>query len=174
MANNELYSSSGLGWLYCIAQNPSSNWGNIQSFYSDIENTETYVKNDDKLITVDSQVWGKIKNPEQRLPAKGDGLAFYHSSRALCNPAGSKIPKPRVSLIGQLIDIQYEGSDISILKVEVQLSVLKALKSRPIERDEGTRDIFEECGIVSGIPYSLYQANNGAWDKLISLVNKRI
>lgn len=149
VAGNELYSSSGVGWLYSIAATNPSNWGNIESFYSDIE---TYVENDGNSLVVDSQVWGKIKNPEKGLPAKGDGLAFYHSSRALLHLTGSKISKPRVSLIGQLIDVQCEGFEIRYLKVEIQPFILKALKSTPIERDDSTREIFEECGIVSGIP----------------------
>lgn len=171
MKHSELYSKSGIGWIYSLAATNPSNWGDIESFYNDME---TYDKSNGQSIFVESTVWGKIKNSEKLLPAKGDGLALYHSSRALRYPDGPKITKPRVSLIGQLIDIQYEDSYIKYIKVEVQLSVLKALKSKPIERDDSTRETFKDCGITRGVPYALYNANNNAWRQIIAFLNERI
>jgi hypothetical protein len=128
---------------------------------------------DDEEFTISSPVWGILRSTSV-LPAPGDGFAFYHSKRALF-PAGDVFGrKPRISLMGELLDIDLEGRNVLRIEVSIQATVFEALQSEPIVRDETTRYLFVDCGIVPGAVATMYPAPAGVWEHFCQLLDQRL
>lgn len=156
---------TGEGWLYSLAADPESNWGEVESFYDCVEQC----RDPDGDIRIDSRVWGNLQTAGAN-PIFGDGFAFYHSSRAGFPPGDPFRGKPRISLIGQLLDIALDGREVSHIVVAVDWDLYKRLRRNPIVRDDSTRHLFESCGIVQGAVATMYKANKPTWRDLTALV----
>ena len=160
--------TTGIGWLFSLAQDPdSTNWGSVESFYRAIDKCEI---EDDQLI-IDSPVWGTLQS-KAIIPRQGDGFAFYHSTRAEFPPHDQFKRKPRISLMGELIDIEIAGRDMTRIRVAVDPEVLASLKDHPVIRDDATRQLFENCGIVKGAIATLYHADHSTWKQLVAEIGR--
>lgn len=159
--------TTSTAWLFSLAEDPNSNWGAVDDFYASVDacNIE-----DDRII-IDSQVWGTLQSISVR-PAAGDGFAFYHSTRAVFPPNDKFKRKPRISLIGELLEIQLDGRNMGRIRVAVDPDVLAALKRHPIVRDDSTRSLFEDCGIVRGAVATLYRADSATWKRLVGRIHR--
>lgn len=151
------------GWISSLKDDPNSTWGNVEDFYEDISSIEAQP---DGRIIVNSQVWGRIRGSERPVP--GDGFAFYHSSRAKFPPRDQFRRSPRVSLVGELLDVRFSGEEIEMISVAVEPRVISALQARPIVRDDKTKLLFERS-VPPGPPYSLYPVEPEDWSRIQEL-----
>src|SRR5574337_456037 len=99
--------TTGQGWLYSLRDQPNSSWGDIESFYSYVDDCEIV----DGSIIIDSEVWGTLQ-ASAPMPTKGDGFAFYHSTHARFPERDPFKRRPRISLMGKLLDIRLNGRNI--------------------------------------------------------------
>ncbi len=158
-----------IGWIFALSFNENSAWGNVEEFYENILECE----GKDKILEISSDVWGKMQRKDMD-PSSGDGFAFYHTSRAQY-PIGDKYKgRPRISLVGRLEDIDVKGQDVSRIVVKTYKKLANTFKINPIIRDESTKHIFEQCGIVPGPIASFYYADAKAWGEILKLVDVRI
>lgn len=161
---------TGEGWLFSLARDDNSNWGEVEEFYDSIEERGV---DENGTIIVDSRVWGTLQSTAT-LPKAGDGFAFYHSTRAGYPENDPFKRKPRISLMGELRDIEIEGRDLLRIVVSVDVAVLDALRAQPIIRDGSARPIFQDCGIVRGAVATLYRARASAWGQFERLMRDRL
>jgi hypothetical protein len=154
---------SHVGWLYSLAKD--SNWGHVECF-------DAYLETKEDPIIIDSKVWGRKRRSEFD-PRPGDGFALYHSQRAEFAPGDPFQRKPRISVIGKLLDIESDGAELSWLKISVDPNDLRALTQHPIVRDDSTQEIFKRCEIVPGFPASLYRADHATWGEILALLKER-
>jgi hypothetical protein len=151
------------GWLMSLRDEAESAWGSVDGFISDIESCPK--RNGAYLL--ESDVWGRI-GPKEILPTKGQGIAFYHSTRAKFPSPDNFGRKPRITLIGQILDVELEGKEVTHLKVSIEESVLKHMKSNPIVREGAMIEVFEECGIKQGSVATFYFAGPEQWKIFLS------
>jgi hypothetical protein len=151
-----------VGWVFSLANN--SQWGEIEKFWKMVEEIRP---DEDGRLVLAAGVWGTLQ-PGSPLPSEGDGFAFYHSSRALFPPLDEFKRKPRITLMGQLLDIGLDGRQMERICVSINPEIFHSLKHRPIVRDDRTRRLFEKCGIVAGRPSSLYYADRPTWAGLVA------
>lgn len=161
-----MFGSTGVGWLYSLANDPPTNWGTVEGFYESVGSAAQ------TEILIESEVWGRLRSMNT-LPKRGDGLAFYHSTRAGFPKRDPYHRRPRISLMGELREIERDGRNIARLSVAVHPLVLREMKRRPIIRDDNTRHLFVHCGIVKGPPATMYFANAQIWQEFISMVRVR-
>ncbi|MCP4374186.1 MAG: hypothetical protein GY797_39695 [Deltaproteobacteria bacterium] len=167
--NEQEQNMTTIGWIYSLASDPNSDWGAIEDFYDSFES----VKPKAGKVVIESDVWGTIRNLDI-LPNAGHGIAFYHNSNALFPDHDKYKRKPRISLIGELLDINHTGRDLDYIKISFDPKVLTALKINPIVRDTTTKPIFEKCGMVQGSIATLYRADRSAWNDIIGLLKIRL
>lgn len=160
-----MFGSTGVGWLYSLANDPSSSWGTVTGFYENLGRHGDV----DGEIHIESDVWGILKNMET-LPYIGDGFAFYHSTRAGFPENDRHRRRPRISLIGELRDIERDGRNISWISVAVDVRVFAEMRRHPIIRNDATRHLFENCGIVAGHPATMYSADAATWRQFVAMV----
>lgn len=160
-----------VGWLYSLANDDPTNWGDTSSFHDYLGPNENDRSNG--YFVIESKVWGKLLRKDCD-PTPGDGFAFYHSTRASFAPNDLHKKKPRVSLVGELQRIEREGQQVSWIEVVVDVAVFDALRDNPIVRDDSTRAIFQQCGIVPGPVASLYPAPHDPWKQIVDLVQERM
>jgi hypothetical protein len=159
--------TTGIGWLFSLAQEPrATNWGGVESFYKAVK---TYDIGHDPII-IDSEVWGTLQSTAI-LPRQGDGFAFYHSTRAKFPKPDSYGRKPRISLMGELLQ-DIDDRDMTRIRVAVDPNVLVALRDHPIIRDDLTRHLFENCGIVKGAIATLYHADHSTWTQFVAEIGR--
>jgi putative restriction endonuclease len=149
-------------WIFALTA--SSNWGDVATFYDDV-----FTEGDPILI--DSPVWGTIRHKGMH-PQQGDGIAFYHSSRARFPRPDPYRGKQRISLIGTIESIEPDNrGGVSHLTVSVPRSIFDALRARPIVRDDSTAYLFEACGILPGPPATFYEAPPDVWAALVEQIS---
>ena len=155
-----------IGWLFSLSSKSGrrSNWEGTDCFHQ-------YLEDDNDPILIESTVWGRMKRKEFE-PASGDGIALYHSTGAAFPPDDPYAGKARISVIGTLTDMDFEGVNIKWLSMSVSRRDLQALVKFPIVRDDSTRELFERCGITSGFPASLYKAGRQEWSEILLLLAK--
>ena len=151
------------GWISSLKDDPNSTWGNVEDFYEDISSIEAQP---DGRIIVNSQVWGRIRGSGRPVP--GDGFAFYHSSRAKFPPRDQFRRSPRISLVGELLEVRFSGEEIEMISVVVEPRVIPALQARPIVRNAKTKPLFERS-VPPGPPYSLYPVEPEDWSRIQEL-----
>jgi hypothetical protein len=144
-----------VGWLMLLSS--GSNWGNVANFLDDLESTKR-----DKVITVESDVWGKLRTKELK-PRPGDGFAFYHTSRAEFPRSDPHHRRPRISVIGELEDSKQDGQKITWISVRIQRVDLERMRSNPIIRDKKTEHFFQQCGMVKGSVATFYKVPSEVW-----------
>lgn len=144
------------GWLMSLTSD--SDWGIVDEFYDE------FLSESDgrEVFTVDAEVWGKL-NRKEPVPAKGDGIGFYHSSRAQMPSPDPFGRKQRISLIGVIKGLSREGAQMSRLSVEIRRLDLERMRKAPIVRDQSTKHLFEQCGIGRGVPATFYYVPPEIW-----------
>lgn len=152
------------GWLMSLRDEERSDWGDVGSFFESISSAAAK----EQRFLIDSTIWGLIV-PGAPTPKRGDGFAFYHSTRASFERPDPFGGRPRISLFGVLEDLQFDGRHLESLKVWVEARVLKAMRYAPVVRDENTRALFNAAGIVAGHPSTLYHAPSHIWKELRAL-----
>ena len=164
-----MWSDTKVGWLMSLSNKSNSTWGDVEDFFD-------YMKPDgweDAGVIVESGVWGTMRNA-QILPSKGQGFAFYHSSRAKF-PVGNPYKRiPRISLIGELLGAECHGNNIEKIEVEIQPELIKAFERNPIVRDEKNKELFERCGLISGVAATFYFVEEKPWGELLALAKQRV
>ena len=153
------------GWLYSLNNKNPGNWGSVDSFYADIGSAEA--QPDGRMI-IESDVRGRIYGDE--LPEPGDGFAFYHSTKATFPSPDQFRRLPRISLVGELLDIRFDDRMLDWISVAVEPSILAALMAHPIIRDDTTKAIFERSGPFQGVPYALYPVEPHDWLRIQALI----
>lgn len=150
------------GWLFALSDNADSDWGSIDRFY------ESFMADaSSEVFVVESEVWGKTLRKGMRLAA-GDGIAFYHTRRAGFPPRDPFGRRPRISLIGTIIDVEQEGQNVTFLSVEVRADDLRALQVRPLVRTEQTERLFRRSGMIPGAVATFYRIPADVWSKIIA------
>lgn len=101
--------------------------------------------------------------------AAGDGIAFYHTIRAKFPPKDSHQRRPRISLIGTILDVEQNGQDVTNLRVQVLKSDGQAFRDHPVIRSEATEDLFRHSGMVRGAVASYYRVPAEVWSQFVAL-----
>lgn len=173
-------SEQNSSWFLSLSGEYNTNWGDIDTFYYNIENDPDYSRNSNFIdiktsINVNS-IQGNIKflNANQKkYPANGDNLAFYHSSRA--KKRGAQTNQPQISLVGCIIKATVDNDKIKYLEVRVKQEVFKKFygfyrQKQPILRKKN-RDLFNLYNVIPpGSIYTLYQVPEEFWKELIHAV----
>jgi hypothetical protein len=157
--------TTGTGWLFSLAR--GSNWGGVDDFYKAVAKSARRRRR----IIVESDVWGTLRSLAAT-PVAGDGFAFYHSKRATFPSEDPFKRRPRISLMGELLDIRHTGRDLEHIAVAIDPQVLRAMKVHPLVRDDTTQDLFESCGIVPGAVATLYYADHPTWAAFVASVEE--
>lgn len=147
-----------IGWIMSLRD--ESPWGSTEDFYWDFENNGS---------PMEGEVYGDRIRGGGKRPRAGDGIAFYHSSRADFGESDPFKGKPRISLIGELRKVRFEDNTPSEISVSFEMAVLRRLKKLPIIRNERTKHLFERCGIIAGPPYTWYLAGDKEWQEILKL-----
>lgn len=155
------------GWLMSLRDEPQSIWGSVESFMSDIKRSPVR----DGRYILDSDVWGRVATKEL-LPQKGQGIAFYHSTRAKFPSPDEHGRKPRVSLVGELLDVEMEGKEVIHFKVAIDKDTLKYMAAHPIVRTAEMAPVFEERGIKQGSVATFYYAAPEQWKQLLARIER--
>jgi 5-methylcytosine-specific restriction endonuclease McrA len=158
-----------MGWIFSLRDSPESNWGSVDNFYEDIL---SFKSSKEGIIYIQSKVWGKLQR-KNFTPKEGDGIAFYHSSKAKFPPNDPYKRQQRISLIGKLNYIEYEERELKLMEFSAERRVIEILQTNPIVRDKTTKHIFENCGMVSGSVATLYKADKKEWEEILKLLRKR-
>jgi hypothetical protein len=74
----------------------------------------------------------------------------------------------RCTVALQFVGIRLEGKEVTHLKVSIEESVLKHMKSNPIVREGAMIEVFEECGIKQGSVATFYFAGPEQWKIFLS------
>lgn len=160
--------STGRGWLFSLSSEAELAWGDVAEFFRWIR--QQPVRSGRKVLA--SKVWGTLRYKET--PVKGDGFAFYHTWRAIFPLDDEYGGRPRISLIGELTSIKLDGPNMKLIEVVVHPKVLRYMKKHPIVRDETTKLLFEDCGIVQGGVATLYRAQSFTWAALTGKLKKAV
>ncbi|MBE0568395.1 MAG: hypothetical protein IH577_01805 [Deltaproteobacteria bacterium] len=158
-----------IGWLIALSDNENSDWGNTEIFYDSMLS----YKDKKGLLNIRSETWGKLLRKDY-FPRSGDGFAFYHTKRAMYQYADAYKCMPRISLMGILKNIKYEGQNVIEIEVKSHIKILNALFDTPIVRDHDTRKLFLDCGMAPGAVATFYKADIETWSKFLSLLKERI
>ena len=150
------------GWLMSLRDDPESAWGSVEGF---LEGLTDCPKRDGKYV-MESQVWGRIGVKDLQ-PTRGHGIAFYHSTRARFPTRDPFNRKPRITLIGELLDIDIDGREVTRIEVAIDPKTLAFMKKHPIIRDGDMVEVFEQCGIRQGSVATFYFAEPRVWSRIL-------
>jgi hypothetical protein len=165
-----MWSNTKTGWLMALADTPDSAWGNVPEFYEDILNSP---KNEAGDLIIESEVWGKHLYKDHA-PAAGDGLAFYHTTRATFGEPDPFKRRPRITLVGEILDVRAGAGQVDALVVAVNEAVLTALEHHPIVKPKDSDDIFTPCGIGTGAVATFYPADAEVWRRILARVRNAV
>ena len=151
------------GWLMSLRDDPESNWGSVESFLEDIDESPTAKGR----YILESEVWGRV-GPKEVLPQKGHGIGFYHSTRARFPSPDKFGRKPRITLLGELLDVELDEKEVIYIKVAIEKEAFDYMKIHPIVRDGAMAHVFEECGIKQGSVATFYYAPPEQWKQFLA------
>ena len=154
------------GWLMSLRDDPDSNWGSVESFIEGIK--ESPIRSGRYIM--ESEVWGRV-GVKEMLPKKGQGIGFYHSTRARFPSPDKFGRKPRITLIGELLGIETNGKEVIYIKVAVDKKILQSMTKQPIVRDGVMVSVFEECGIKQGSVATFYYAGPEQWKHILAQID---
>ena len=163
MTHRKLENTSS-GWVFALSD--QSGWGSPDEFIADF-GLKGLKKNS---IEVETTAWGKL--PKQRSILPGEGIAFYHTTRAYYGPKDKFRRRPRITMVGVLknLEVLDDTDDMEYrLIISFEKEVVNRLIDSPIIRDESTRPIFEDCGMVQGSIKTWYEAPPVAWKEIVKL-----
>ena len=156
------------GWIFALKVVSTSNWGSVEGFYKDV-----ITPGDSKTFLIDSGVWGRVFGGPIP-PGPGDGIAFYHTSRAKFPRPDPGHGRPRISLIGKLQAIHTDGRELRSMRVKVDRQVAECLMKDPILSVSPFTRFLERCGIGPGPVAALYWADMASWGAILSELDKRM
>ena len=148
------------GWLMLLSDSEDSAWGTVEGFYEWIE-----TEGSENLIEFESDVWGKLYR-KGLSPCSGDGIAFYHTTKAGFPRPDPYKRRPRITLIGELRDVIVNGQNVDRLKVRIRRRDLESLRRNPIVRDASTEHLFQRCNMVRGSVATFYEVPPEVWAEL--------
>lgn len=155
------------GWLMVLKHSDESEWGDIEKFYKDIDSAMGL----QSALDFGSGVWGKLHRKDL-MPMPGDGIGFYHATRA-------RFPKPdlykrsaRISLVGEILNIEQNGQKIDGFSVRILRTDFESLRRRPILRNEKTEHLFQDCGMVQGVIATYFEVPPDTWAKFLALARR--
>jgi hypothetical protein len=152
------------GWLFSLKDDPDSDWGSVDSFYeSMLEDLDG-----DSEGEFESDVWGKVLDADSRLQP-GDGIAFYHSSRARFPMRDKHRRRPRISLIAELLEVDQEGREVGRIAYRVVRSTLDRFEDSPIVWTSQTDHIFRATGLGAGPIATFYPLSPTSWAEIESI-----
>lgn len=99
---------------------------------------------------------------------KGQGIAFYHSTRARFPTRDPFKRKPRITLIGELLDVEIDDREVTCIEVAIDPTTLAVMAKRPIVRDGDMVEVFEECGIKQGAVATSSYAEPRLWKQILA------
>jgi hypothetical protein len=147
-----------------LSDSQASAWGAVDEFYESVESA----MGARSVFDLESDVWGKLQRKDMR-PQVGDGIAFYHTTRARFPTPDPHRGRARISLIGEIRGITQDGQNVAWLSVRVRREDLQRLRHDPIIRDEKTSSLFEACGMVRGSVATFYEVTPEVWVKLCTM-----
>ena len=150
-------------WLMSLKQSPDSNWGSPEGLLQDVEAT----LGDESVSDFQSKVWGRNNRPGMG-PQPGDGLGFYHSTRALFPSPDPYRRRPRITLIAEIATVSQTGQEVTDLAVRVRRTDLDRMRENPLVRNDDTARLFNQC-ITSGAPATFYEVPPSVWHEFLSL-----
>lgn len=153
------------GWLMFLRHSEDSAWGAVDHFL-DIMRADLRSR---CKFTIESPVWGTLLYKDT-VPEPGNGFAFYHNTRARFPDRDTFGKKPRITLIGKLLDLEYEERNVTWIKVEVDPKVQIAMERSPIVRDKETDDLFKKCGMIPGPTATFYPVPPEVWREFMDRV----
>lgn len=157
---------SGLGksgWMMSLRDEAESTWGDVDSFYNYFAGTAGFA----------SDVWGKYVGREMP-PESGEGIAFYHNSRAAFPKNDLFKRRPRISLVGFLRKVECAGREVNRIEGDHYEDILDALQKRPLLREPRSIHIFEAARMVQGNVATFYWVPPDAWRNLLGLLSKSL
>lgn len=154
--------TSPKGWLMLLSDSAESNWGGTEEFYESV----TAESENRDVFEMESEVWGKLNRSGLR-PQIGDGIAFYHTSRARFPRGDPHRRRPRVSLLAEITGVEQDGQNICYLKAKIRRVDLDHIRRSPIVRDDDTKHLFEQCGMVPGSVATFYEVSPAVWSELL-------
>jgi hypothetical protein len=162
--------TTGEGWLLSLGNKVDWAWNCVESFYEDMEQSIEEAKNlPDGRVVIEISVEGRLRSSYGQ-PCAGDGIGFYHSTRAAF-PTDDKFKrKARLSAIGEMVEVISDRPDFHWFDVALDPVQFRLLKANPVIRDEIRAPVFEHCRIVQGSVATMYKANARAWSELVALL----
>jgi hypothetical protein len=118
-----------VGRVSCLGDDEDSAWRSVDGFYKGVLGNSR-----GPTVTRSGRVWGKVspKAPLSRLPKKGDGIAFYHSTRAVKPKNDRYRRKPRISLVATLGEVRLEGREVTDITFTFSRHLAQALRETPL------------------------------------------
>lgn len=156
-------SSLTKGWLFLLSDSEESRWGSVESFFKRILSG-----GESDPIEVNSRVWGKMARKDFN-PRAGDGIAFYHTKRARFPANDPYHGRPRISLLGELLECQTDGRDLERMRFRVQRRIVDVMRNAPIISNEQTKHLFRACELGTGLQGTLFEIPPEIWRVFLSL-----
>ena len=156
------------GWLFslCADSTRGSSWGVVNDFYYEFGDE---AKREGSSLVFKAQVYGKVLNRDCHIK-KGDGIAFYHSKRALYPLHDKHHRRQRITLMGVVQECHQHGLDVSYLKVSTPEDVYEAFDEEPIVWTQEREKAFVACGLRDGPVRTFYPVPPDAWSMFLSEV----
>ncbi len=149
------------GWIMLVRDTPTSNWGGIEDFYEELEES----LDASGLGSIEFKVRGRTAGSKAKI-SPGDGIAFYHSKKSRFPLPDTLGGRQRVSLVGDIVDVKQQGETVEWLSVRFRADVFRALRRGPIPRDESTEFIFSDSGMERGGAGSFFASPPATWTKM--------
>lgn len=160
-----MWNKTESGWIMSLRN--ESNWGSVHSFLEAVKAS----RKRKGMYIFESDVYGTIQ-PSDLRPIKGHGIGFYHSKRAVFDGVDSCPKRPRLTLIGEILDVDYDEKELQYIKAEIDPGCLSIMERYPIMRDDNI-ELFEASNMKQGVIATLYYAKPSVWKKFLSEVKAR-
>ena len=154
-----MWNKTESGWIMSLRN--ESTWGSVHGFLEDVRSS----RKRGGMLILESDVYGTIQPADIR-PMKGQGIGFYHSTRAVFDGIDTFPKKPRLTLIGEILDVRYTDRDLEYIKAEIDPSCLAAMETKPIMRADNI-ELFEAANMKQGVVATLYYAPPKVWKKFL-------
>ena len=154
-----MWNKTESGWIMSLRN--ESNWGSVSGFLDDVRSS----RKRNGMYILESDIYGTIQPADER-PTKGQGIGFYHSTRAVFDGIDECPKRPRITLIGEILDIRYAGKELDYIKAEVDPFCLEAMEINPIMRDDNI-ELFEATNMKQSVVATLYYAAPDVWKEFL-------
>lgn len=151
-------------WRFALGRDADSAWGSVEGFYEDVGSSGR-----ERLITIQTDTWGKTVRKEMQL-RRGDGIAFYHTSRAVFSETDRFHKRPRISAIGTIKGVKQDGQEVTWLKVSIDRSVLVQMRSNPLVWTDENAELFKAV-IQPGAVATFYEVPGAVWEDILTRVH---